>query len=255
MPLEAPKHKALADTETDPAAHVTGQKNRWLAAAQSAQPAAAHAPLAHQQLPSDVNTTQSKSGTPHIRSAQPHNPPAPDVLHRPAAREPTCFIVALVYASRITCTTTPILVVHRTCTQPESAAAGFVPAPVARCSQVTRPPPPETQQARNLRSQGLQAGTFAQAADRAPRLRRLRGCEHPCTPGSGLLAPRAVPDADGLPLHLILAAEGALVLGVLRHLHLLHDFPERRAIARAVLAGDPHLLGALVHHGVRRGGA
>ena len=57
-----------------------------------------------------------------------------------------------------------------------------------------------------------------------------------------LLAPQALPDARRLPLDAVLAAEGAVVLGVLRHLHLLDDFPERRAVTRAVLAANANLL-------------
>lgn len=92
-----------------------------------------------------------------------------------------------------------------------------------------------------------ETSALAQTTDGAASLRRLRRRENPRTASNGLVAARAIPDSDGLPLDLILAAEGAVVLRVLRDLHLLHDFPERRTIARAVLAGDAHLLRALVN--------
>jgi len=59
-----------------------------------------------------------------------------------------------------------------------------------------------------------------------------------------LLAVAAVPDADSLPLHGILAAERARVLGVLRDLNLLDDLTQRGTVTGAVLAGDPDLLRA-----------
>lgn len=45
-----------------------------------------------------------------------------------------------------------------------------------------------------------------------------------------------------------LATEGAEVLGVLRHIHLLDNLTQRGTIAGAVLAGDAHLLRALRLH-------
>ena len=72
----------------------------------------------------------------------------------------------------------------------------------------------------------------------------------------------AEPDAGGHPLHLVLAAEGAGVLRVLRDLHLLHSLPQGGAVPRfsndfwtlhrgflpgAILSGDSDLLGALGH--------
>ena len=60
-----------------------------------------------------------------------------------------------------------------------------------------------------------------------------------------LLAVCLPPDPDGLPLHVLLAAESAKILGALGHLHLLDDFPQRGAITSAVLADDSDLLGAL----------
>ena len=42
----------------------------------------------------------------------------------------------------------------------------------------------------------------------------------------------AEPDASGLPPHLVLAAEGAGVLGVLRDLHLLHSLPQGGTVPR-----------------------
>ena len=57
----------------------------------------------------------------------------------------------------------------------------------------------------------------------------------------------AEPDASGLPLHLVLATEGAQVLRVLRDLHLLDGFPQAGSVPGAVLAGDPNLLCSLGH--------
>ena len=50
-----------------------------------------------------------------------------------------------------------------------------------------------------------------------------------------------------LSLQTVLAAEGAGVGGVLRHLHLLHRLPERRTITRRVLASDSDFLSAFRH--------
>merc|ERR1719336_1277601 len=57
----------------------------------------------------------------------------------------------------------------------------------------------------------------------------------------------ALPDADSLPLHALLATEGAHVLGVLADLHLLHGLTEGGTIPGSVLAGDTDLLGTLGH--------
>lgn len=74
----------------------------------------------------------------------------------------------------------------------------------------------------------------------------------------------AEPDAGGLPLHLVLATEGAQVLRVLRDLHLLNGLSQGSTIPRdpsisldranlfvpipgAVLSSDSNLLGALRH--------
>ena len=56
-----------------------------------------------------------------------------------------------------------------------------------------------------------------------------------------------MPDADDLAFEAVLAAKGAGVGGVLRHLHLLHRLPERRTIARRVLASDANFLRAFRH--------
>ena len=50
-----------------------------------------------------------------------------------------------------------------------------------------------------------------------------------------------------LSLHLILSAERAQELAVLRDFHLLDGFPQAGAVPGAVLAGDPNLLGAFGH--------
>jgi len=69
----------------------------------------------------------------------------------------------------------------------------------------------------------------------------------PRTTGDRLAASFAVPDSHALSLQRVLAAEGAGVGGVLRHLHLLHRLPERRTITRRVLASDSDFLGAFRH--------
>ena len=53
-----------------------------------------------------------------------------------------------------------------------------------------------------------------------------------------------IPDADGLPLHGLLAAEGAQELRVLRDFHLLDGLAEGGAITGAVLADNSDLLRA-----------
>ena len=49
----------------------------------------------------------------------------------------------------------------------------------------------------------------------------------------------AEPDAGGHPLHLVLAAEGAGVLRVLRDLHLLHSLPQGGAVPRFSMIFGP----------------
>lgn len=65
------------------------------------------------------------------------------------------------------------------------------------------------------------------------------------TAGDDLVARLALPDAGDGTLHAVLAAEGAVVLGVLRDFDLLHDLTERRTVTRAVLATDTNFLSAL----------
>merc|ERR1719411_376125 len=48
-------------------------------------------------------------------------------------------------------------------------------------------------------------------------------------------------------LRLILSAERAAVLAVLRDLHFLDGFPQAGSVPGAVLAGDPNLLCSLGH--------
>ena len=52
----------------------------------------------------------------------------------------------------------------------------------------------------------------------------------------------AGPNADGLPLHGLFAAEGTRKLGVLSHLHLLDGLPQRGAVPCPVLANHAGLL-------------
>ena len=69
----------------------------------------------------------------------------------------------------------------------------------------------------------------------------------PAATSESLVASAARPDAGGLPLDGVLAAEGAVVLGVLKDLELLRDLTQRRAVAGSVLTGDADLLGSLGH--------
>merc|ERR1712072_1568625 len=62
-----------------------------------------------------------------------------------------------------------------------------------------------------------------------------------------LLAGLAVPDADVAALQGVLAAELALVRGVLRDLVLLHGLTEGSAVASPVLTADSSLPCALAH--------
>merc|ERR1711939_1218638 len=71
----------------------------------------------------------------------------------------------------------------------------------------------------------------------------------PGTTGDGLVAASALPDANGLTLYGVLAAEGADIASVLCNFHLLDLFAERRAVSSTVLAGHADLLGALRHVG------
>merc|ERR1719297_509862 len=57
----------------------------------------------------------------------------------------------------------------------------------------------------------------------------------------------AEPHSDSLALHLILSAERAQELAVLRDFHLLDGFSQAGAVPGAILAGDPNLLGAFGH--------
>merc|ERR1719192_922784 len=53
-----------------------------------------------------------------------------------------------------------------------------------------------------------------------------------------------LPDTHAITLHLVLATEGAGVLGVLADLHLLDGLPEGSSIPGSVLACDTNLLSA-----------
>lgn len=72
-----------------------------------------------------------------------------------------------------------------------------------------------------------------------------RGAEGPSTTGHDLLAGAALPDADGLALDRVLAAEGASVLGVLRDFDLLDLTTQRGTVTGTVLSGDSNLDSAL----------
>merc|ERR1712121_378711 len=74
-----------------------------------------------------------------------------------------------------------------------------------------------------------------------------RGGVSPRATGDRLPATFAVPDSDDLSLERVLPAEGTRVSCVLRHLHLLDGFPQRRAVTRRVFPGDPDFLRAFRH--------
>ena len=57
----------------------------------------------------------------------------------------------------------------------------------------------------------------------------------------------ALPYANASALHGLFSTEGAGVLGVLRHLHLLDRLSETGSVPGAVLPNNPHLLGSLCH--------
>ena len=50
-----------------------------------------------------------------------------------------------------------------------------------------------------------------------------------------------------LSLHLVLSAEGASVLAVLRDFHLLDGLPQAGTVSGSILSGDSNLLGSLGH--------
>jgi len=72
-----------------------------------------------------------------------------------------------------------------------------------------------------------------------------RGAEGPSTTSHDLLAGTALPDADGLALDRVLAAESASVLGVLRDFDLLDLATERGTVTGTVLSGNSNLDSAL----------
>lgn len=85
---------------------------------------------------------------------------------------------------------------------------------------------------------------FSKTSDGTPSSRSSGGAENPGSTGHRLFTGLAVPDADDLTFHRFLSAEGARVFAVLRDLHLLDHLTERRAIPRAILSDDSHLLRA-----------
>lgn len=91
----------------------------------------------------------------------------------------------------------------------------------------------------------LSLSELAQAADAAADDSRSCRAELPGTASNNLLAPAALPDADGSALDRVAAAERASVLCVLRNLNLLDLLARGRAVARAVLADNTHLSRAL----------
>lgn len=86
---------------------------------------------------------------------------------------------------------------------------------------------------------------LTQAADRAAQGERRGGVLHVRAARHHLAAAVALPNANSHPLDAYFAAELAEVLAVLRHLDLLDALTKHSTIARAELAGDSDLLGAL----------
>ena len=85
----------------------------------------------------------------------------------------------------------------------------------------------------------LLLGVLAETADGGTHGDRGGGVEGVRPARLGLLAAGALPDADSLALHGVLAAEVAEKFGVLGHLLLLHHLAEGSAVTGAVLADDP----------------
>ena len=85
----------------------------------------------------------------------------------------------------------------------------------------------------------LLLGVLAETADGGAHGDRGGGVEGVRPARLGLLAAGALPDADSLALHGVLAAEVAEKLGVLGHLLLLHHLAEGSTVTGAVLADDP----------------
>ncbi len=69
--------------------------------------------------------------------------------------------------------------------------------------------------------------------------------KHVRSSSHSLLAPRALPNPGSLTLHRVLSAEGADVLAVLGHLHLLDDLSQGSTVPGAVLANDSCLLSVI----------
>jgi len=88
---------------------------------------------------------------------------------------------------------------------------------------------------------------FAKTANGASDGDRGRGRVGPRTAGDRFTASFAVPNSNDLSLQCVLAAKGAGVGGVLRHLHLLDGLSERRTVTRRILSGDSDFLGTLRH--------
>ena len=85
----------------------------------------------------------------------------------------------------------------------------------------------------------LLLGVLAETADGGSHGDRGGGVEGVRPARLGLLAAGALPDADSLALHGVLAAKVAEKLGVLGHLLLLHHLAEGSTVTGAVLADDP----------------
>ena len=88
---------------------------------------------------------------------------------------------------------------------------------------------------------------LSQAADGAANCDRGPSVEGVGSPCLCLVAGLALPDANSLALHGVLAAEAAEVAGMLADLDLLDLLPQAGSISGAILAHNPDLLCAFGH--------
>merc|ERR1712048_564110 len=97
------------------------------------------------------------------------------------------------------------------------------------------------------REVNLRLRDHLQAVDGGANLSARGSVHKPCATSNNLSASPAFPDAHGAPLHGVLTAERAGVLGVLCHLHLLDLLTQGGTIAGSVLSRNSNLLCPLGH--------
>jgi hypothetical protein len=90
----------------------------------------------------------------------------------------------------------------------------------------------------------LRLEQFTQTACSAAYGGSSSGGDSPGTTSHGLAASTALPDANSLTLHSVLAAESASVTSVLCDFHLLDLLTQRSTVTRTVLAGDSYFASA-----------